>query len=114
MQTEDDESESWRSEGEGSTFFRDGRRKVDFVLVYETSEVTPANDKKALRQESSRQRFMNNLVKAGLDVEQVPLTNFTGEQINDYNIYGFFYLLSLPVLWPIKNHRLGCSGLWLE
>lgn len=70
-----------------STFFRDNRRKIDFVMVYEEnvsggsaqsrriSVMTPPPahllDKKLLKQENWRQRFMANLRKAGLDMEEV-------------------------------------------
>jgi hypothetical protein len=85
LQTEDEESDSCRGGGGGSdvlerggdrsVFFRDGRRKVDFVLVYEKSGVPGEGpDKKILKHESWRHRFMSNLVKAGLDIEQVKIS----------------------------------------
>lgn len=71
-----------------STYFRDGRRKIDFVLVYEETMVGASNapirrtsvmvphpvhmlDKKTAKQENWRLRFMSNLRKAGLDMEEV-------------------------------------------
>lgn len=70
-----------------STYFRDARRKIDFVMVYEETMVAgsaqsrrasvmtppPAHllDKKLLKHENWRHRFMSNLRKAGLDMEEV-------------------------------------------
>ncbi|XP_023213768.1 anoctamin-7-like isoform X2 [Centruroides sculpturatus] len=60
-----------------STYFRDGKRKIDFVLVYE--EVSDENIKnqqiqksmrKSQKHEMWRQKFMSNLRKAGLDMEE--------------------------------------------
>jgi hypothetical protein len=66
---------------DSSTFFRDGRRKIDFVLVYEensrrSSSIGSAvlethGDKKSSKLEEWRQRFMANLRRAGLDMEEV-------------------------------------------
>lgn len=66
---------------DSSTFFRDGRRKIDFVLVYEenarrSSSVGSAalethGDKKGSKLEDRRLRFMANLRRAGLDMEEV-------------------------------------------
>lgn len=77
-----------------STFFRDGRRKIDFVLVYEEALTTSSivgrraslmvpphpihlQDKKMAKHENWRQRFMANLRKAGLDMEEVCFLNLT-------------------------------------
>lgn len=71
-----------------STYFRDGRRKIDFVMVYEETMVAGSSahhrrasvltphphhfmDKKLVKYENWRQRFMSNLRKAGLDMEEV-------------------------------------------
>lgn len=60
-----------------STYFRDGKRKIDFVLVYE--EVSDENIKnqhiqksmrKSQKHEMWRQKFMSNLRRAGLDMEE--------------------------------------------
>lgn len=71
-----------------STYFKDGRRKIDFVMVYEenmevgnsshnrrASVLTPLPlhlmDKKLAKHDNWRQRFMSNLRKAGLEIEEV-------------------------------------------
>ncbi|XP_076365201.1 anoctamin-7-like isoform X1 [Tachypleus tridentatus] len=59
------------------TYFRDGKRKIDFVLVYEEPigeafNTQPAQkaSKKAHKHEAWRKKFMSNLRKAGLDMEE--------------------------------------------
>lgn len=73
-----------------STYFKDGRRKIDFVMVYEenmevgnsshnrrASVLTPLPlhlmDKKLAKHDNWRQRFMSNLRKAGLEIEEVTI-----------------------------------------
>lgn len=77
-----------------STYFKDGRRKIDFVMVYEenmevgnsshnrrASMLTPLPlhlmDKKLAKHDNWRQRFMSNLRKAGLEIEEVILSVYT-------------------------------------
>ena len=72
---------------DNSIFFRDGHRKIDFVLVYEEttrrcasvgpSVVDTSGDKRA-KLETWRQRFMTNLRRAGLDMEEVRSSFITG------------------------------------
>ncbi|XP_023932129.1 anoctamin-7 isoform X5 [Lingula anatina] len=64
------------------SYFRDGKRKIDFVLVYEDKvekpekkkTADPADKKRKLsedeRKEIWRQKFLKNLKKAGLDMEE--------------------------------------------
>lgn len=62
-----------------STFFRDGRRKIDFVLVYEENSrrsrrstlLETSGDRKTNKLDTWRQRFMANLRREGLDMEEV-------------------------------------------
>ena len=74
---------------DNSTFFRDGHRKIDFVLVYEEttrrrasvgpSVLDTSGDRRA-KLETWRQRFMTNLRRAGLDMEEVLSSFITGRQ----------------------------------
>lgn len=76
-----------------STYFKDGRRKIDFVMVYEenmevgnsshnrrASVLTPLPlhlmDKKLAKHDNWRQRFMSNLRKAGLEIEEVIILSY--------------------------------------
>ncbi|XP_042861702.1 uncharacterized protein LOC122246930 [Penaeus japonicus] len=94
------DGDSWRSSGglgsnrnasrpqeDATTFFRDGRRRIDYVLVYEDSggasrrtkeerekslgRTLSASEKRTFKHESWRHRFMNSLMKAGLHMEEV-------------------------------------------
>jgi hypothetical protein len=61
---------------DSSTFFRDGRRKIDFVLVYEENSrrstlQDTSGDRKTNKLDMWRQRFMANLRREGLDMEEV-------------------------------------------
>jgi hypothetical protein len=73
---------------DSSTFFRDGRRKIDFVLVYEENSrrstvLDASGDRKTNKVDTWRQRFMANLRREGLDMEEVS-SKFTssGPKIN--------------------------------
>ncbi|XP_075234460.1 anoctamin-7-like [Lycorma delicatula] len=99
---------------DSSIFFRDGRRKIDFVLVYEetlgasnstriarrASMMAPPppvilGDKKLAKQETWRQRFMGNLRKAGLDMEEELV-----ESVNKKLVY----FIKLHATWPVLCH----------
>lgn len=67
-----------------ATFFKDGLRKIDFVLVYEesalaraaamaagTASVPIASGRRSGKYDLWRYRFMANLRKVGLDMEEV-------------------------------------------
>lgn len=61
---------------DSSTFFRDGRRKIDFVLVYEENSrrstlLDTCGDRKTNKLDTWRKRFMANLRREGLDMEEV-------------------------------------------
>lgn len=74
---------------ENSIFFRDGIRKIDFLLVYEETSrryasngptvLDTSGDRRA-KLETWRQQFMTNLRRAGLDMEEVRSTFFIGRR----------------------------------
>jgi Dimerisation domain of Ca+-activated chloride-channel, anoctamin len=72
-----------------ATFFKDGLRKIDFVLVYEesalaraaamaagTASVPIASGRRSGKYDLWRYRFMANLRKVGLDMEEVGVQFF--------------------------------------
>lgn len=67
-------------------FFRDGKRRIDYVLVYEDSEGVRLN-----KHDGWRQTFMANLRKAGLDMEE--------ELVEGEHKAIHFIKLSAP--WPV-------------
>ncbi|XP_042217319.1 anoctamin-7-like isoform X2 [Homarus americanus] len=118
------DSDSWRSSGglgqtrpstqniqeDATTFFRDGRRRIDYVLVYEdvagtsrrtgrednkdVSRTLSASEKRSRKHDVWRQRFMTSLMKAGLHMEEE--TEETGKKVI------CFIKLSAP--WPVLCH----------
>lgn len=53
--------------GERGTYFRDGRRKIDFVLVYEDTDDESKADAKHLQ---FREKFLNNLKRSNVEMEE--------------------------------------------
>ncbi|PSN45102.1 Anoctamin-7 [Blattella germanica] len=102
---------------DSSTFFRDGRRKIDFVLVYEETSsrsggsltsrrsssigsavhetgLVGGEKKRSTKLEAWRQRFMANLRHAGLDMEEVI-------ESNNKKLVCF---IKLHATWPVLCH----------
>ncbi|XP_047474777.1 anoctamin-7-like isoform X1 [Penaeus chinensis] len=117
------DGDSWRSSGglganrnasrpqeDATTFFRDGRRRIDYVLVYEDSggasrrtkeerekslgRTLSASEKRTFKHESWRQRFMNSLMKAGLHMEEE--TEVSGKKT--------IYFIKLSAPWAVLCH----------
>ena len=94
---------------DSSTYFRDGRRKIDFVLVYEettrsggrSSSISSAihevggDKKRSTKLEAWRQRFMTNLRKTGLDME---------EEVIESSNKKLVYFIKLHATWPVLCH----------
>ncbi|XP_069678772.1 anoctamin-7-like isoform X2 [Periplaneta americana] len=103
---------------DSSTYFRDGRRKIDFVLVYEESSgrsggslasrrsssiasavieagQATSGDKKTNKHDNWRQRFMAYLRRAGLDME---------EEVIETNNKKLVCFIKLHATWPVLCH----------
>ncbi|XP_055953568.1 anoctamin-7-like [Argiope bruennichi] len=80
------------------TYFRDGKRKIDYVLVYEESSDERTLPKgfaqKTHKHEAWRKKFMANLVKAGLHMEEETVESET-------NVIHF---IKLSAPWPVLVH----------
>ncbi|KAK3854358.1 hypothetical protein Pcinc_039158 [Petrolisthes cinctipes] len=97
---------------DATTFFRDGRRRIDYVLVYEEvpgnqdsrrtreerektlTRSMSASEKRAKKHDVWRQKFMNSLMKAGLHMEEE--TEHTGKKI--------LYFIKVSAPWPVLCH----------
>ncbi|XP_066908079.1 anoctamin-7 isoform X3 [Halyomorpha halys] len=110
LQTEDDDSDYGTSSANGVEerlcYLRDGKRKVDFVLVYETvgpsrrgsvpaSQLSAVPDKKLMKQEQWRRKFMENLSNAGLDME---------EEVVQSSNRKLIYFIKIHATWPVLCH----------
>ncbi|XP_015586534.1 anoctamin-4 isoform X2 [Cephus cinctus] len=73
-------------------FFRDGRRRIDMVLVYQEENEGVMTEAEARRREQ-RRVFQQNLLKEGLQMELEP-------KENSYD--GKTYFLKLHIPWKIK------------
>ncbi|XP_066908081.1 anoctamin-7 isoform X5 [Halyomorpha halys] len=108
--TEDDDSDYGTSSANGVEerlcYLRDGKRKVDFVLVYETvgpsrrgsvpaSQLSAVPDKKLMKQEQWRRKFMENLSNAGLDME---------EEVVQSSNRKLIYFIKIHATWPVLCH----------
>ncbi|CAH1405158.1 unnamed protein product [Nezara viridula] len=108
--TEDDDSDYGTSSANGVEerlcYLRDGKRKVDFVLVYETvgpsrrgsvpaSQLSAVQDKKLMKQEQWRRKFMENLSNAGLDME---------EEVVQSSNRKLVYFIKIHATWPVLCH----------
>lgn len=85
-----------------ATFFKDGLRKIDFVLVYEesalaraaaaaagTASVPIASGRRSGKYDLWRHRFMANLRKVGLDMEEVGVR---------FLLNKFWYLVTIRII----------------
>ncbi|XP_024086456.1 uncharacterized protein LOC106670115 isoform X2 [Cimex lectularius] len=103
--TEDEDSDSFalREFSSISTtkqiLFKDGKSKVDFVIVYETvsnnSSQSGLNDKKYSKHEQYRERFMATLRNAGLEME---------EEIVSSSNRKLVYFIKIHAKWPTLCH----------
>ncbi|KAG0721119.1 Anoctamin-7 [Chionoecetes opilio] len=87
---------------DATTFFRDGRRRIDYVLVYEDADgvsrmnqektlVRTVSEKRMKKHESWREKFMMSLMKAGLHNEEE--TEISGKKV--------IYFIKLSAPFPV-------------
>ncbi|KAG8039755.1 hypothetical protein G9C98_000484 [Cotesia typhae] len=76
-------------------FFRDGRRRIDMVLVYQEETEGVITEIEARKREQ-RRVFQENLLKEGLQMELEPKEN---------SFDGKTYFLKLHIPWKIKIHK---------
>ena len=71
-------------------YFNDGRRRIDYVLVYETSEEKKDEDAVKEQEEHAQKReaFEKNLEKAGLQLER---EHKTSPQVNNLEVVSGWY-----------------------
>ncbi|XP_066153785.1 anoctamin-4 isoform X1 [Euwallacea fornicatus] len=86
-----------------SLFFRDGRRKIDMVLVYEEEELGVMTEAEAKRRDH-RKVFQENLVKEGLELEL---------EHKDLSFDGKTWFLKIHLPWKTTTRYAALMGLKL-
>ncbi|KAJ3652368.1 hypothetical protein Zmor_018341 [Zophobas morio] len=86
-----------------SLYFRDGRRKIDMVLVYEEEELGVMTEAEAKRRDN-RRVFQENLVKEGLELEL---------EHKDISFDGKTWFLKIHLPWKTKTRYAAVMGLKL-
>lgn len=86
-----------------SLYFRDGKRKIDMVLVYEEEELGVMTEAEARRRDQ-RKVFQENLVKEGLELEL---------EHKDLAFDGKTWFLKIHLPWKTKTRYAAVMGLKL-
>ncbi|XP_023310794.1 anoctamin-4-like [Anoplophora glabripennis] len=86
-----------------SLYFRDGRRKIDMVLVYEEEELGVMTEAEAKRRDR-RKVFQENLVKEGLELEL---------EHKDLSFDGKTWFLKIHLPWKTKTRYAAVMGMKL-
>ncbi|KAH1011948.1 hypothetical protein HUJ04_001214 [Dendroctonus ponderosae] len=86
-----------------SLFFRDGRRKIDMVLVYEEEELGVMTEAEAKRRDN-RKIFQENLVKEGLELEL---------EHKNLSFDGKTWFLKIHLPWKTKTRYAALMGMKL-
>ncbi|KAJ8943897.1 hypothetical protein NQ318_019505, partial [Aromia moschata] len=86
-----------------SLYFRDGRRKIDMVLVYEEEELGVMTEAEAKRRDR-RKTFQENLVKEGLELEL---------EHKDASFDGKTWFLKIHLPWKTKTRYAAVMGMKL-
>ncbi|KAG5878816.1 hypothetical protein JTB14_032443 [Gonioctena quinquepunctata] len=84
-----------------SLYFRDGRRKIDMVLVYEEEEYGVMTEAEAKRRDR-RKTFQENLVKEGLELEL---------EHKDLSFDGRTWFLKIHLPWKTKSRYAAVMGM---
>ncbi|GJQ75375.1 hypothetical protein Trydic_g23551 [Trypoxylus dichotomus] len=86
-----------------SLYFRDGRRKIDMVLVYEEEELGVMTEAEA-RKRDQRRTFQENLIKEGLELEL---------EHKDLSFDGKTWFLKIHLPWKTKTRYAAVMGMKL-
>lgn len=86
-----------------SLYFRDGKRKIDMVLVYEEEELGVMTEAEARRRDQ-RKVFQENLIKEGLELEL---------EHKDLSFDGKTWFLKIHLPWKTKTRYAAVMGLKL-
>lgn len=86
-----------------SLYFRDGKRKIDMILVYEEEELGVMTEAEAKRRDN-RKVFQENLVKEGLELEL---------EHKDLSFDGKTWFLKIHLPWKTKTRYAAVMGLKL-
>nr|XP_022905262.1 anoctamin-4-like [Onthophagus taurus] len=86
-----------------SLYFRDGRRKIDMVLVYEEEEFGVMTEAEAKRRDQ-RKTFQDNLMKEGLELEL---------EHKDLAYDGKTWFLKIHLPWKTKTRYAAVMGMKL-
>lgn len=84
-------------------YFRDGKRKIDMVLVYEEEEFGVMTEAEARRRDN-RKVFQENLVKEGLELEL---------EHKDLSFDGKTWFLKIHLPWKTKTRYAAVMGIKL-
>lgn len=84
-------------------FFRDGRRQIDMILVYEEEELGVMTEAEA-RKRDNRRVFQDNLVKEGLELEL---------EHKDLSFDGKTWFVKIHLPWKTKTRYASVMSLKL-
>ncbi|KAB0791795.1 hypothetical protein PPYR_03595 [Photinus pyralis] len=86
-----------------SLFFRDGKRRIDMVLVYEEEDLGVMTEAEATRRDQ-RKTFQDNLIRDGLELEL---------EHKDFSYDGKTWFIKIHLPWRTQNRYAEVMGLKL-
>ncbi|XP_017770278.1 PREDICTED: anoctamin-4-like [Nicrophorus vespilloides] len=86
-----------------SLYFRDGRRQIDMILVYEEEELGVMTEAEAKRRDN-RRIFQENIVKEGLELEM---------EHKDVSFDGKTWFIKIHLPWKTKTRYASLMGMKL-